>query len=100
VSHSDDLPSTSPPSDSVLVDKSLVDSCAATIAELKVAGVGETTTNSLVIFMEEIVDDIQNQAKESVKKCLSIQEPIKSDIECNIDQCFEKNVKSFWCIQF
>ena len=52
-----------PPSDSVLLQKSLVHSCAATIAELKVAGVGESTINSLVISMEEIVNDIHNQAK-------------------------------------
>ena len=34
-----------------------------TVAELKVAGVGETIINSLVTSMEEIVDDIHNQAK-------------------------------------
>ena len=60
------------------------------MAELKVAGVGETIINSLVTSMEEIVDDIHNQAKESVKQCLSLQEPIKSEVECKIDQCFEK----------
>ena len=53
----DDLTSksNSAPSDPVLLNKSLVDSCAATVAELKVAGVGETIINSLVISMEEIV---------------------------------------------
>ena len=86
----DDFPSPSAPSDPVLLHKSLVDSCAATVAELKVAGVGETIINSLVTSMEEIVDDIHNQAKESVKQCLSLQEPIKSEVECKIDQCFEK----------
>lgn len=91
-SHFDDLPSRSSPSHSVRLNKSLIDSCAATVAELKVAGVGETTINSLVISMEEIVDDIHNQAKESVKKCLSLQEP---DIECKIDQCFEKMENPF-----
>lgn len=53
-----DVQSKSP--DSVLLQKSLVHSCATTIAELKVAGVSETTINSLVISMEEIVSDIQN----------------------------------------
>ena len=81
---------TSPPSDPVLYNKSLVDSCATTIAELKVAGVGETTINSLVTSMEEIVDDIHSRAKESVKQCLALQEPVKEEIECKIDQCFEK----------
>lgn len=70
-----DLPSIiPPPSDSILLQKSLVQSCAATIAELKVAGVGESTINSLVISMEEIVNDIHNQAKESVKSSLSLPE--------------------------
>lgn len=52
-----DLPSLISPSP-VLLSKNLVESCAATVAELKVAGVAETTINSLVISMEEIVDDI------------------------------------------
>ncbi|XP_056289148.1 uncharacterized protein LOC130205674 [Pseudoliparis swirei] len=90
-----DLPSVIPPSDSVLLQKSLVHSCAATIAELKVAGVGESTIHSLVISMEEIVNDIHNQAKESVKSSLSLQEPVKSDIEGKIDQCFEKMENPF-----
>lgn len=76
-----DLPSRNLPSDSVLLQKSLVHSCAATIAELKVAGVGESTINSLVISMEEMVNDIHNQVEESVKSSLSLQEPVKSDIE-------------------
>lgn len=42
-----DLPSIiPPPSNSILLQKSLVQSCAATIAELKVAGVGESMINS------------------------------------------------------
>lgn len=63
--HLDDLPSWSSPSDPVLLSKTLLDSCAAIVAELQVAGADETTTNSLVISMEEIVD-IHNQAKEKV----------------------------------
>jgi len=90
-----DFLSNSAPSDPVLLNKSLVDSCAATVAELKVAGVGETIINTLVTSMEEIVDDIHNQAKESVKQCLSLQEPIKSEVECKIDQCFEQMENPF-----
>lgn len=45
--------------------------------------------------MEEIVDNIYNQAKESVKKCLSLKEPNKSEVECTIDQCFEKMENPF-----
>ena len=61
-SYVNDFPA-SPPSDPVIFNKSLVDSCATTVAELKVAGVGKTTINSLVTSMEEIVDDIHSRAK-------------------------------------
>lgn len=76
------LPLAITPSDSILVNKSLVDSCATAVAELKEADVAETVINSLVISMEEVVDDVYKQAKESVKKCLSLQEPRKSEVEC------------------
>lgn len=95
---SQDLPSMSAASDTVLLQKSLVHSCATTVAELKVAGVSERAINSLVISLEEIVNDIQNQAKESVKNSLSLQEPVKIDIECKIDQCFEKMENPFMAL--
>ncbi|XP_032433321.1 uncharacterized protein LOC116729094 isoform X1 [Xiphophorus hellerii] len=95
---SQDLPSMSAASDTVLLQKSLVHSCATTVAELKVAGVSERAINYLVISLEEIVNDIQNQAKESVKNSLSLQEPVKSDIECKIDQCFEKMENPFMAL--
>lgn len=94
-SNLEDLPSAIPPSYPLLVSKNLVDSCATTVAELKEAGVAETVINSLVTSMEEIVDDVYNQAKESVKKCLSLQEPNKSEVECKIDECFEKMENPF-----
>lgn len=46
-----------------------MENCAATIAQLKAAGVGETTVNTLVSSNEEVVDDIHSQTKKSVKKC-------------------------------
>lgn len=42
----------------------LKDSCATTVAELKVAGVGETAVNHLVTALEEIVDDVNEHVKE------------------------------------
>lgn len=89
-----DLPLAITPSESILVNKSLVDSCATAVAELKEAGVAETVINSLVISMEELVDDVYKQAKESVKNCL-LQEPKKSEIECKIDECFKKMENPF-----
>lgn len=40
-----------------------MDSCATAVAEFKEAGVDETVINSLVISMEELVDDVYKQAK-------------------------------------
>ena len=90
LSYLEDLPWAILPSYSVLVSKSLVDSCATTLAELKEEDVDETAINSSVISMEEIVGDVYDLAKESVKKCLSLVEPNKSEVECKIDKCFEK----------
>ena len=47
--------------------------------------------------MEEIVGDVYDLAKESVKKCLSLVEPNKSEVECKIDECFEKMENPFVC---
>lgn len=84
-----DLPAENVPCDSVLC-KSLKDSCATTVAELKVAGVGETTINHLVTALEEIVD-VYEHAKESLKNCLSS----SSTADCKIDQCFENFLNPF-----
>lgn len=46
----------------------IVNSCAAVISDLKAAGVGQSAMNSVVISMEEIVEDIHQHAKETVVK--------------------------------
>ena len=53
LSDCDESESTSNPCNPVV--NNIVESCAATVAELKMAGVGETTINSLVNSLEEIV---------------------------------------------
>lgn len=65
------------------------------VAELKVAGVAETTINYVVGALEEVIGDIHSETQESVKNSLSLEEPIKRVVESQIDQCFEKNAKSF-----
>lgn len=46
----------------------IVNNCAAVISDLKSAGVGQSVVNSVVISMEEIVQDIHQHAKETVVK--------------------------------
>lgn len=50
--------------------------------------------------MEAIVDEIHNQSKESVKQCLSLQKPIKSEVEFKIDQYFEEFENPFGLLHY
>lgn len=65
------------------------------VAELKVAGVAETTINYVVSALEEVIEDIHSETRESVKNSLSLEEPIKSIVESQIDQCFDKMLNPF-----
>lgn len=47
------------------------DMCASAIAQLQVAGVGQSTLNSFVSSMEEVVLEVQSHAKDAALKCLS-----------------------------
>jgi len=61
--------------------KNITDLCASAIAQLQAAGVGQTT-NAFLISVEEVVQDIQDQVKETALNCLSSQDTdIKSTIE-------------------
>ena len=62
------------------------DLCASAIAQLQVAGVGQSTLNSFVSSMEGIVVEIQNQAKDAALKCLSSQD---TGTKTKIEQSFE-----------
>lgn len=68
-------------------NKNTLDLCASAIAHLQVAGVGQSTVNSLVSSMEEVVLEIQSQAKDAALKCLSSQDTCTKG---KIEQCFEK----------
>lgn len=89
------LSNQNPPCDSSLLKTNIVNSCATVVAELKVAGVAETTINYVVGALEEVVGDIHSETHESVKNSLSLEEPIKSVVESQIDQCFEKMQNPF-----
>lgn len=89
------LSNQNPPCESALLKTNIVNSCATVVAELKVAGVAETTINYVVGALEEVIGDIHSETQESVKNSLSLEEPIKSFVESQIDQCFEKMQNPF-----
>ncbi|XP_028977254.2 uncharacterized protein LOC109615529 [Esox lucius] len=89
------LPNQNSTCESVLPKTNIENSCATVVAELKVVGVAETTINYVVSALEEVVGDVYSQTQESVKKSLSLEEPIKSLVESQIDQCFEKMQNPF-----
>ena len=67
-------------------DISTRDMCASAIAQLQVAGVGQSTLNNFVSSMEEIIMDVQSQTKEAALKCLSSQD---TDVKAKIEQTFK-----------
>ncbi|XP_041825358.1 uncharacterized protein LOC121629700 [Melanotaenia boesemani] len=67
----------------------LVNSCAAVISDLKAAGVGHSVVNSVVISMEEIVQDIQQHAKETVIKHVFNDER-ETEMCKKVEACFEE----------
>lgn len=62
----DSLPSAAP-----LEKRQLFDMCSSIIAQIQASGVSESTVQSLVCSVEELVNDVHVQAQESVLKCLS-----------------------------
>lgn len=66
----------------------IVNSCSAVISDLKAAGVGQSTLNSVVISMEEIVQDIHQHAKETVIKDVFSNER-ETEMCKKVEACFE-----------
>lgn len=67
--------------------KNTTDLCASAIAQLQAAGVSQTTINTFVMSMEEVVQDIQDQVKETALNCLSSQ---NTDVKSAIEQSFQE----------
>ncbi|XP_023817614.1 uncharacterized protein LOC111948487 isoform X1 [Oryzias latipes] len=68
-------------------DRSTLDLCASAIAQLQVAGVAQSTLNGFVSSMEEVVMDIQSQAKATALKCLA---PQDKRLKIKVEKSFEK----------
>ncbi len=67
----------------------LVNSCASVISDLKAAGVGQSVLNSVVISMEETVQDIQQHAKETVIKHV-FSDDRETETCKKVEACFEE----------
>lgn len=72
----------------------IVNSCAAVISDLKAAGVDQSVVNSVLISMEEIVQDIHQNAKETVVK--HVFSNIGESQTCRkVEACFDELEKPF-----
>lgn len=75
--------------ESELSSADLVNSCAAVISDLKAAGVGQSVVNPVVNSMEEIVQDIQQHAKETVIKHVFSNER-ETEMCKKVEACFDE----------
>lgn len=67
-------------------NKSTLDICASAVAQLKAAGLGQSSMNSFVSCMEEAFSEIHTQAKNAVLQCLSSQTVANKNM---IEQAFK-----------
>ncbi len=67
--------------------KNTTDLCASALAQLQAAGVSQTTIDTFVMSMEEVVQDIQDQVKETAMNCLFSE---NTDIKSSIEQSFHE----------
>ncbi|KAJ8274815.1 hypothetical protein COCON_G00094400 [Conger conger] len=68
-------------------NRSTLDMCATAVAQLKAAGLSQSTVNSFVSTMEEVVSKIHSQAKDAALQCLS---PQDTENKNSIEQSFQK----------
>lgn len=77
--------------------KNTTDLCALAIVQLQVVSVSQTTLITFVISMEEFVQNIQDQVKETALNCVSLQ---KSDIKIvNCKIAFQETENSFTLVK-
>lgn len=67
-------------------NKSTLDMCASAVAQLKAAGLNQSTLNSFVSCMEEVFSEIHTQAKNVALQCLSSQD---TENKTKIEQSFQ-----------
>ncbi|XP_041693785.2 uncharacterized protein LOC121532136 isoform X1 [Coregonus clupeaformis] len=68
-------------------NRSTLDMCASAVAQLKAAGLSQSTVNSFVSSMEEVFFEIQSQATDAALQCLSPQE---TENKNRIEQSLQK----------
>ena len=67
--------------------KQLLDMCSSIIAQVQASGVAESTVQSLVCSLEQLVNDVHIQAQDSVLKCLSTE--VTEQALDKAKECFE-----------
>lgn len=68
-------------------NRNTLDMCATAIAQLKATGLSQSTVNSFVSTMEEVVSEIHSQAEDAALQCLSAQD---TENKNKIKQALEK----------
>lgn len=68
-------------------NRSTLDMCASAVAQLKAAGLSQSTVNSFVSSMEEVVSEIHCHAKDAALWCLSTEDKENKN---RIEQSFQK----------
>lgn len=63
--------------------------CGSIVAHLQAAGICESTVQTIVSSMEEVVNDVHNQAREAVLKTFSPEET-NSDVFKKVEHCFDQ----------
>ena len=94
-SNVDETPTSSEPS--INSEKSTLDMCASAVAQLKAAGLSQSTVNSFVSSMEEVFFEINSQAKDAALQCLS---PQDTENKNKIEESFKQleNGNPFTCL--
>lgn len=67
--------------------------CSSIIAQVQASEVSESTVQSLVGSMEELINDVHIQAQDAVLKCLSSE--VTEEARDKVKDCFEKLENSF-----
>lgn len=73
----------------VLIDnRHVLNMCGSVVAQLQASGAAESTVQALVESMEEVVKDIQTQAREAILSCTS--ELQDTGLQKKVEDCFDE----------
>ncbi|XP_028310661.1 uncharacterized protein LOC114468147 [Gouania willdenowi] len=76
--------------------RQILDMCSSIVAQVQSSGIPESTVQSLVGSMEELVNDIHTHTKETVVECLS--SGASSETLGKVQECFGQLQNPFSCL--